>query len=171
MRPFVPVLLFAGITFPMLAVWNEFSGAAPDLRPWLYLVRVASWLIALTITALLFAAPLLRRRLRFGGAVLLAAIAITIYYPCVGYLTAQAEEHVIQQRRASGREPGDMGFAYMYGEFSGSGYSRGAFDAMRGISTGLQSAFATAFIWFPIVFFASRRVYRHAVPQPDNRKA
>lgn len=165
MKAFVPVLLFAVITFPMLAVWNEFSGAARDLRSWLYLVRLLSWLAALLVASLLFAPALLRRRLHFGGAVLFATVAVLIYFPCLGFLTAYAEEHVIQQRRVA-REPSDLGYTYMYAEFSGSGYSRGALDAVPGIYTGFRNALAGSFIWFPIIFFASRRLYHPVAPPP-----
>jgi len=170
MKAFIPVLLFAVISFPMLALWNEFSGASRDLRPWLYLVRLLSWLAALLIASLLFAPALLRRRLHFLGALLFGLVAVLIYYSCLGFLTAHAEEHVIQNRRAT-EEPSDMGYNYMYGEFSGSGYSRGALDAIPGIYKGFQNALATSFIWFPIIAFATERLYRHSTPQRISRNA
>lgn len=164
MKAFVPVLLFALITFPMLALWNEFSGAAHDLRPWLYLVRLASWLAALLVASMLFGPALVRRRLHSWGVILFSTVAVLIYFPCLGFLTAHAEEHVIQQRRAT-REPSDMGYNYMYGEFSGSGYTRGSLDAIPGIYAGFQNALACSFIWFPIIFFGARRLF--PPPRPD----
>jgi hypothetical protein len=126
MKPFVPVLLYAALTFPMLAGWIEFSGAAPDLCPLLYLARLISWAIALIVTAALFFPLLRRRRIGRDGVLFLSATAIFIHYALFGFLTAHAEERVIRYRTEHRDPHDDMGPHWMYGEFSGSGYSGGA---------------------------------------------
>ena len=169
MKAFVPVLLYAAVTFPMLAGWIEFSGASPDLRPLLYLARLVSWIVALAVAAAFFFP--LRRRLGRGSVLLLSAVAILIHYACFGFLTAHAEERVIRYRTEHRDPHDDMGPHWMYAEFSGSGYSRGAADAAQQTWGSLQWAVCSAFIWFPIIFLVSRRLYPHATLQPNTRNA
>lgn len=155
----------------MLAGWIEFSGASPDLRPLLYLARLISWLIALAVAAAFFFPLLWRRRLGRGSVLLLSVVAVLIHYACFGFLTAHAEERVIRYRTQHRNPHDDMGPSYMYGEFAGSGYSRGAADAARQTWTSLSWAAGSAFIWFPIIFLVSRRLYPHATLQPNTRNA
>jgi hypothetical protein len=169
MKAFVPVVFYAAVTFPMLAGWIEFSGASPDLRPWLYLARLISWLVALAMAAAFFFPLRRRRRLGRAAVLLVSAGAILIQYACFGFLTAHAEERVIRYRTEHRDPHDDVGPSFMYGEFSGSGYSRGAADAAQQTWAGLQWAAVSAFIWFPIIFFASRRLYPCATLQPDTR--
>lgn len=171
MKAFVPVLLYAAVTFPMLAGWIEFSGASPDLRPLLYLARLISWLIALAVAAAFFFPLLWRHRLGRGSVLLLSVVAVLIHYACFGFLTAHAEERVIRYRTEHRDPHDDMGPHWMYAEFSGSGYSHGAADAARKTWSSLQWAVLSALIWFPIIFFVSRRFYPQAALQPDTRNA
>jgi hypothetical protein len=133
MRPFVPVISFALVSFLLLAAWINYSNPDFALRPLLYLARLVAWMSALGISTLVFLRAIVQRRLKRGGSTLLAAFAIMIFYPCDGYLTAHAEERVIQGKRANRALSDDMGPNYLYGSFSPGtgGSSRGEADAIH----------------------------------------
>ncbi len=163
LKPFIPVVSFVPVSFLLLAALNEVIETAPDLSPWLYLASAASWVIAFIGAAFLFSPVLLRRRLGFSGTVLLAIVAIAIYYPCFGYLVAHAEQHVAERRIFTGHPP-DFAFDAMYHESSG----RGAAHATELALEMLKAGFGLyVFFWLPVVLIAARRVNRPSLPTPN----
>lgn len=157
------VLPFATLSFPMLACWIEFTGASSDLRPLLYQARLISWVIAFLIAILLFFPLIWRNRIKCGGAILFGVAVILIQYACMGFLTAHAEERVIQQRIAHRDPSDDMGPNYMYGEFSGAGYSRGTLDTARKTWGSVTWGLASCFLWLPIIIVGAHFLY----PKPS----
>ena len=173
MRPFLPVISFVVVSFFLLAAWINYSNPDFALRPLLYLVRVAAWLIALGISTLVFLRATTQRRLRRSGSTLLAVVAIMIFYPVDGFLTAHAEERVIQNKRANRDPHDDMGPNYLYGSFSPGtgGSSRGVMDAAEMAWNGFTNGLFMSIVWAPVVLIASTLAYRTSTSSPEIGKA
>lgn len=170
MKAFIPVLIYAAITFLMLAGWIEFSGASPDLRPLLYLARAIAWAVGIVTAAVLFLPRIASRRMTALSAVAAGVTAVLIHYALFGVLTAYAEERVIQNRRAHPDPHDDMGPTYLYAEFSGSGYSRGAAEVAVKTRDSLIFAVVSGLLWFSIIYFGSRQLYPGPTCPTENRQ-
>lgn len=162
MRPFLPVFSFVIMSFFLLAAWIYYSNPDFALRPLLYLVRLSAWLLALSLSTLVFLRAIRQRRLRRGGSTLLAVVAIMVFYPVDGFLTAHAEERVIQDKRANRNPHDDMGPHYLYGSFSPGtgGSSRGSMDAAEMAWNGFTNGLFMSIVWAPVLLIASRLAYR-----------
>jgi hypothetical protein len=173
MRPYLPVISFVVVSFFLLAAWINYSNPDFALRPLLYLVRLAAWLIALGVSTLVFLRAIIQRRLRRGGSTLLAVFAIMVFYPCDGFLTAHAEERVIQHKRANRDPHDDMGPNYLYGSFSpGTGGSRrGEIDAADMAWKGYTNGLFMSIVWVPVVLIASMLAYRKSRALPGIRES
>ena len=168
MRPFLPVISFVVVSFLLLAAWINYSNPDFALRPLLYLVRLAAWMVGLGISTLVFLRAILQRRLRRGGSMLLAVVAIMIFYPVDGFLTAHAEERVIQNKSANRNPHDDMGPNYLYGSFSpgAGGSSRGAVDDAEMAWSGLMNGLVMSIVWAPVVLVVSTLAYRSSTSSP-----
>jgi hypothetical protein len=111
----IPVLAYAILSFGLLGLWMDHAGAGPELRGWLHLARLAAWGVALIVAIAIFLPLFLRRPLKRLEVVGFCAVAIMTFYFCDGYLSAYAEEAVIQHRTAHRDPRDDMGPNYMYG--------------------------------------------------------
>ena len=162
MRPFLPVISFVVVSFLLLAAWINYSNPDFALRPLLYLVRLAAWMLGLGVSTLVFLRAIIQRRLRRGGSTLLAVVAIMIFYPVDGFLTAHAEERVIQNKRANRNPHDDMGPNYLYGSFSpgAGGSSRGAMDDAEMAWNGFTNGLFMSIVWAPLILVASSLAYR-----------
>jgi hypothetical protein len=161
------------ISFILLAAWINYSNPDFALRPMLYLVRLAAWMIALGISTLVFLRAIMQRRFRRGGSIFLAVFAIMIFYPSDGFLTAHAEERVIQNKRANRDPHDDMGPNYLYGSFSPGtgGSSRGAADAADMAWNGFTNGLFMSIVWAPVVLITSMLAYRKSASLPENQRA
>lgn len=168
MRPFLPVISFVVVSFFLLAAWINYSSPDFALRPMLYLVRAVAWLTALGISTLVFLRATKWGPLRRGGSRLLAVFAIMIFYPVDGFLTAHAEERVIQTNRANRDPSDDMGPYYLYGSFSpGTGGSRrGAVDAAEMAWNGFTNGLVMSIVWAPVVLITSALAFRKVTSLP-----
>jgi hypothetical protein len=173
MRPFLPVISFVVVSFILLAAWINYSNPDFALRPLLYLVRMVAWLIALSFSTLVFLRAIRQRRLRRGGSALLAVFAIMVFYPCDGFLTAHAEERIIQHKRANRDPHDDMGPNYLYGSLSPGtgGTRRGASDANRMAWSGFTNGLFMGIIWVPLILIVSHLAYRKSTSFPRIEEA
>jgi hypothetical protein len=168
MRPFLPVISFVVVSFLLLAAWINYSNPDFALRPLLYLVRLAAWMLGLGISTLVFLRAIMQRRLRRGGSTVLAVVAIMIFYPVDGFLAAHAEERVIQNKRANRNPHDDMGPNYLYGSFSpgAGGSSRGAMDDAEMAWSGFMNGLVMSIVWAPVVLVVSTLAYRSSTASP-----
>ena len=169
MKAFLPVLAFVIVSFFLLEAWINYSNPDLALRPLLYQARIAAWIVALSISTLVFLRAILQRRLQRRGATWFAAISIMLFYPCDAFLTAHAEERVIRQKTANRDPHDDMGPSYLYGSFSpgAGGTSGGASDAKHKALGGFTNGLIIGVIWLPLILLVSRLVYRHSTSLPN----
>ncbi|MEM7603558.1 MAG: hypothetical protein AAF357_19365 [Verrucomicrobiota bacterium] len=141
-----------------MAFWIDYSSPSPHLEPLLYRARFLAWLIALPVAVAAFTPFLLRRRMGVAGAIRLSVLALVIYYPCDGFLTAMAEQEAIDYHQANPDPSDDMGPHYLYGSFSpgAGGSSRGKLDAGSKALEAFQRAAVFSPFWLFVAWVAGR---------------
>lgn len=151
-RVFLPGIAIAEGSFFLPLFVIRFFGFSDDILPWLWLLMVLAWIIALLLSAMILRGARSHNLRR--NSLLFPFIAIFIMIPLAGVAVAGAEELMLSQRQRRNYQ-GELGMNSLGGTAYADGF-RGLPDAIKGASIWIAMS---SVLWVPSIFTLSWLVH------------
>ncbi len=142
-------------------------GASRDLVQRYLPLYFAAWLSAWLIGSAFLGLSFVSRKLNHFARCLMI---IALFWPIHGIAIAVAEEWTISYREATWTQHSDMGYTYMYGEMSGSGYARGLARWERNVCGQTLFGLVAGVVWLPTLLLSCYTWRRILGDSPDPEK-